>query len=112
MESDQNAEFAAALEARLTALSEEDALGAQGQQIVSLDQQSVGRLSRMDALQNQAMAKAQAGRRASEVLRIKAALARIEADEYGYCADCGDDIGLARLRIDPTLPRCLSCTRG
>ena len=67
----------AALHARLAALDAEDAAGAQGQQTVTLDQQAVGRLSRMDALQNQAMAQAQARRRAAERQRIHAALARM-----------------------------------
>ena len=58
------AELKQALVDRLAALDEEDARGTQGQRTVDLDQQAVGRLSRMDALQNQAMAKAQAARRA------------------------------------------------
>ncbi len=105
-------ELKQALLDRLAALDEEDARGSDGQKTVELDQQAVGRLSRMDALQNQAMAKAQAARRAGERRRIAAALARIAEDEYGYCTDCGEALGLDRLRADPTLPRCLSCTRG
>jgi DnaK suppressor protein len=97
---------------RLTALDEEDARGSAGQRTVDLDQQAVGRLSRMDALQNQAMAKAQAGRRAGDRRRVLAALARMDEGEYGYCTDCGDALSPERLRADPTLPRCLSCTRG
>jgi len=65
-----------------------------------------------DALQNQAMAKAQATRRAAQRQRLMAALARIESDEFGYCSDCGADLEPARLSVDPTIPRCMSCTRG
>ncbi len=100
------------LQARLVELAEESSRGDAGQKTVELDQQAVGRLSRMDALQNQAMAKAQAARRDGEVRRIRAALERIDEGEFGYCSDCGDEIGTARLSVDPTLPRCLSCTRG
>ncbi len=84
----------------------------EGRAVVALDQQSVGRLSRMDALQRQAMAQATHSRRQQQRLRVKAALARIRAREYGVCVECGDDISPARLDSDPTLPRCINCTRG
>ncbi len=104
--------YRARLTAMMEALCEDDARGLDGQKTVELDQQSVGRLSRMDALQNQAMARAQAARRAAEARRIAAALRRLDEGDFGYCTDCGEEIGAARLRIDPTLPRCLNCTRG
>lgn len=105
-------EARAALTARLAALDAEDALGAEGQKVVELDQQAVGRLSRMDALQSQAMARAQAARRAAERQRIRAALARLDEGEWGYCTDCGEALEPRRLAADPAVPRCLSCTRG
>ena len=76
---------------------------------VSLDQQSVGRLSRQDSLQVQAMAKAADARRAGELRRIEAALVRIEEGEYGYCVECGEPIDPKRLEIDPAAPRCRAC---
>lgn len=101
-----------ALTNRLQALDTEDAAGLGAQKIVTLDQQAVGRLSRMDALQNQAMALAQARRRQVERQRIAAALQRLSDDDYGYCTECGDQIAPARLAADPAIPRCLDCTRG
>jgi DnaK suppressor protein len=76
---------------------------------VALDQQSVGRLSRMDALQGQAMAKGIEARRAGRLRAIAAALARIDEAEFGYCEDCGDFIGTPRLDVDPCVMRCVSC---
>ena len=76
---------------------------------VELDQQSVGRLSRMDAMQMQAMAKAQETRRRARGTLIEAALRRLGEGEYGYCTRCGEDIPLARLKIDPASPRCVDC---
>jgi len=76
---------------------------------VTLDQQSVGRLSRMDALQVQAMAKAQGARRAQRLKLIDAALARMESGDYGFCAECGEDIPVKRLEVDPTFTRCVDC---
>ena len=98
--------------AKLSALDAEDAAGQAGHKTVELDQQAVGRLSRMDALQNQAMAQAQARRRAVERQKIQAALKRIEADEYGYCIDCGDEITPDRLATDPAIALCTTCMRG
>ena len=79
---------------------------------VELDQQSVGRLSRPDALQQQAMANAQDARRAAELRKIKAALQRIEDSEYGYCAECGEAIAQKRLEIDLTATLCAPCASG
>ena len=97
---------------RLTTLDAEDAAGADAQSTVELDQQAVGRLSRMDALQNQAMAQAQARMRQAERQRIHAALRRLDDGDYGFCTDCGEDIEPKRLAADPTIPRCLDCTKG
>lgn len=108
----QTQKFDALIRARLAALEEEDRLGEAGQATVELDQQAVGRLSRMDALQNQAMAKANSARRQSERTRLTAALARISEGEYGYCEDCGDDIALGRLDLDPAAVKCIQCARG
>ena len=79
---------------------------------VVLDQQSVGRLSRMDAMQRQAMAQATQRRRNARIARLAAALQRIEEGEFGFCQDCGEDIEAARLELDPTVPTCVSCARG
>jgi DnaK suppressor protein len=76
---------------------------------VELDQQSVGRLSRMDSIQVQAMANAAEARRATEIRRIDAALIRVEDDEYGWCVACGDAIEPKRLDVDPAAPRCAEC---
>lgn len=76
---------------------------------VELDQQSVGRLSRMDALQGQAMARGLEARRAGRIRAIDAALRRIDQAEFGWCEDCGDFIGQGRLEFDPCAVRCVSC---
>ena len=78
---------------------------------VALDQQSVGRLSRMDALQNQAMAQGTEARRRVRLNAIDAAIARLSADEFGYCSDCGERIGAKRLDLDPAVCRCIACAR-
>lgn len=101
--------FRTQLLAELAALEAEDALGQDAQQVVTLDQTSVGRLSRMDAMQGQAMAKATQARRRAHRARITAAFARMDEDEFGYCANCGERIAIKRLELDPTAPTCIGC---
>lgn len=112
MTPERQMEFAARLRALQADLWDADARGRDGQAVVTLDQQSVGRLARMDALQNQAMAKAGGRRREEQARRIQAALERIAAGTYGECLDCGEDIPEKRLELDPTLPLCVSCASG
>ena len=76
---------------------------------VTLDQQAVGRLSRIDAMQGQQMALAQARRREAELKRIEATLARLDDEEFGYCSECGDAIAIRRLELDPTAQTCIDC---
>lgn len=77
--------------------------------VVELDQARQGRLSRMDALQQQAVAQASEGRRLAQLKRIQAALARMERDEYGDCARCGEAIAVKRLEADPAATLCIHC---
>ena len=76
---------------------------------VVLDQAKVGRLSRMDAMQAQQMALEAGRRRQLQLQKIEGALRRLEADEYGYCFICHDEIDDRRLAIDPTSTRCMAC---
>lgn len=90
----------------LVSLSEDSA---EARETVTLDQQSVGRLSRMDAMQQQAMAQATERQRGVEISRIKNALKRLDEDEYGSCVECGEDISEKRLEIDPAATHCIKC---
>jgi DnaK suppressor protein len=78
---------------------------------VELDQQSVGRLSRMDAIQVQAMAVATEQRRKAELSRVKAALERLDTDEFGYCEICGKEIAPARIEHSPAASTCINCAQ-
>lgn len=96
---------------RRAELRREDELAAADRAPVALDQESVGRLSRMDALQVQAMTMALQRRRQSEQAAIDAALKRIDAGEYGYCLTCGNEIAEARLMNAPAVTLCIDCAR-
>lgn len=77
--------------------------------VVQLDQTKVGRLSRMDALQAQAMARASGRRRAALLREIGAALRRIDDGSYGECERCEETINPRRLEADPTARLCIDC---
>ena len=99
------------IQQKVEELVSEDFLGHVGQSTVKLDQQSVGRLSRMDALQFQAMAQAQQRRRDNQrTLLLLLCFGGMR--EFGYCGDCSDAIAEPRLKANPALMRCISCARG
>lgn len=76
---------------------------------VELDQSRVGRLSRMDAMQAQEMARETARRRKAELARIENAVKRLEGGDYGYCVSCDEAIAIARLELDPSTLTCIRC---
>jgi len=97
------------LEAMRAELDALEAASAESRGPVELDQTRQGRLSRMDALQGQAMAQATSERRAARLRRIDAALERIESGDYGYCTVCDEPVAAARLNNDPAVPTCVGC---
>jgi DnaK suppressor protein len=90
-------------------LQELAAMGDESAAVVELDQTKVGRLSRMDAMQAQAMAQASEQRREQTLRQIDAAIKRIDDDEYGYCLQCDEPINPKRLEFDPTVTLCIEC---
>jgi DnaK suppressor protein len=81
---------------------------AEGVRPVDLDE-PIGRISRVDAMQQQKMLAE--NRRAAQQRRrqVEAALDRIEAGEYGECQACGEEIEPRRLVAQPEAPLCLEC---
>jgi DnaK suppressor protein len=93
-------------------LLKEDRAGEEATKTVELDQSKVGRLSRMDAMQSQAMAVEAKRRREIKIHRIESAIKRIDQDEFGYCTHCGAEINPKRLEFDPTVLLCIDCARS
>ncbi len=102
----------AALGDRLEALRDElDALlasTAERARPVDLDQ-PIGRVSRVDALQQQSMLAANRAAASQRRQRVQAALRRITQDEYGECIRCGEPIDPRRLDAQPEAPLCVAC---
>ncbi len=99
------------LHARIAEIADERATNADARQTVALDQASVGRVSRIDALQGQQLALAQDRNRAAEVHQIEAALQRVADGSYGVCIKCDEEISEKRLRFNPAAPTCIACAK-
>ena len=68
-----------------------------------------GRLSRMDEMHNQSILLANRTLTENRLRETRRAQARYDAGDYGYCTDCGEPVGYARLKAYPDTPRCLRC---
>ena len=75
---------------------------------VSLDQ-PIGRLSRMDSMANQAISGQRLTDSKRTLMRLERALDRIDNDNFGICAECGEDIAPGRLLIMPEATLCVDC---
>jgi DnaK suppressor protein len=76
---------------------------------VELDQQSVGRVSRAEAIQQQQMALAGRQQAIALLRRVDQALQRIDDADFGHCQECGEAIAEARLRVQPWASLCIDC---
>ncbi|MDH0519520.1 MULTISPECIES: TraR/DksA family transcriptional regulator [Achromobacter] len=97
------------LDRELEALTAQLADAREAASVVQLDQSSVGRLTRMDAMQQQAMALDHQERLDIRRRRIVAALQRVENGTFGLCCRCGDDIAPDRLNADAATVFCQEC---
>ena len=101
--------FQARLQEDLKAVNAAIQQAAEAATTVELDQSRVGRLSRMDAMQQQAMAKEVQTRMVNRKRKLEAALARIPAGNYGACCECRDPLDIERLEADPATVFCGDC---
>ncbi|WP_223670896.1 TraR/DksA family transcriptional regulator [Kangiella shandongensis] len=84
-------------------------LTSESSQTVELDQARQGRVSRGDAMQQQAMVNASHVRDQKHLKAVRRALKRIDSDDYGFCLGCGENIDDKRLEIAPETELCLDC---
>jgi DnaK suppressor protein len=106
---DQLAELKAALESLKAELETTIMRSAEAAKPVTLDQQAIGRVSRIDAIQQQKMVEANRHRQKRRLSQTKQALDALEAGEFGDCRRCDEMIALARLMAKPESPICLDC---
>ncbi len=90
-------------------LQQQLAQSSESAQAVTLDQQAFGRVSRIDAIQQQSMAKAGKAQCEQQLRQVFRALADVDSGDYGFCRSCDNPIGYKRLKIRPETPLCLIC---
>jgi len=105
----QLADYRAQLERQLTKLEASMIVTDEAMKPVELDQTAVGRLSRMDSLQSQSMAKGLRERESARLALIQEALRRLDAGSYGVCMACGAAIVAERLSVFPESRTCAPC---
>ena len=77
--------------------------------VIELDQQLIGRLSRIDSIQDKEMSKANLSRRTERKSQLLKVLERLKENDFGFCIDCDEEIDMRRLRVNPIVRKCFSC---
>lgn len=105
----QAQELRSLLQSNKTKLEQQllDAESATG--VVRLDQSSVGRVSRVDAMQQQSMAVSTRAKAEASLRNVIKALKRMDAEDFGYCAQCDEPIQFNRLKVQPQASHCVKC---
>jgi DnaK suppressor protein len=111
MQADELAKVETRLHALREELLQEKVETADGTAVVELDQARLGRLSRMDEMQQQAMMVELDRRRDIQLKRIEGAFIRLKKGAYGDCVRCGESIDAQRLEFDPTVFFCVGCAK-
>lgn len=98
-----------AIKERLSSLADQELAIGNSAAAVELDQSRVGRLSRMDALQSQAMQTETLRRIKLQVTELNRAMTRIDHEDFGFCENCSQEIASARLALNPAARLCIAC---
>jgi DnaK suppressor protein len=109
---EQVADLRAELDRQLQRLERSMRVTEEASRPVELDQTAVGRLSRMDSLQNQSLTRSLRERESAKLAQLHQALARMDAGTYGVCTECGAPVPFERLFVFPEAPSCTACAEA
>ena len=95
----------------------EEAIVATSEEILQLEENtqpispenSIGRVSRMDAINNKSVSEATLRTTRRKLANLKMALSKIDSPAFGMCARCGQPIPTARLMYMPQSNYCVRC---
>lgn len=73
---------------------------------------SIGRLTRMEAISSQGISEANLRSSRSRLSRLEIALSRIDDPEFGICVECEEPIPIGRLKLMPEATRCVHCAES
>ena len=107
--SDQIAQLREELRRNLSRLERSMKVNGNGR-ATEIDQSAVGRLSRIEALQNAGLTQNLQDRERQQLEEVVAALHRLEEGSYGLCTACHAPIRFERLLVFPETRTCGSCT--
>lgn len=72
--------------------------------------EAIGRVSRMDAINNRSVNEAALRQLEKEAKGLAAAMDRMLEAKYGKCRRCGEDIPVGRLMLMPGAIHCVRCS--
>ena len=72
---------------------------------------AIGRVSRMDAINNKSVAEAALRQAEEKLSKLKYVLTKVAEDGFGLCAKCGKPIPLGRILLMPQSRHCVACAR-
>ncbi|MBL4654303.1 MAG: TraR/DksA C4-type zinc finger protein [Bacteroidia bacterium] len=75
---------------------------------IALDR-AVGRLSRMDAINNKSVTEAALRQAESKLIRLKHVLSQVDKEGFGLCAKCKSPIPIGRIFLVPQTSHCVNC---
>ena len=71
---------------------------------------AIGRVSRMDAINNQSVSQSQLAKKLIQKNGLEAAIQNMDQDDFGKCIVCGQEIQLGRILIMPESRKCVNCS--
>jgi len=109
MESKKLREIEREIVQQITALEQQLRLTEQSSQTVALDQTLAGRVSRIDAIQQQKMSQSSKIRDLKRLTELKRTRLKLKSNDFGLCEECEQLIAFGRLKINPESKYCISC---
>jgi len=73
---------------------------------------SLGRLTRMEAMNEQEVSQRILEETLLRQTRLRNALSRIDSEMFGVCIECEEEIGIGRMTVRPESVRCIDCANG
>lgn len=70
---------------------------------------SIGRISRMDAINNKSVVEASLRNRKRKLSKMQVALSKIGDETFGICSQCKKSINPKRIALMPESDRCVRC---
>ena len=70
---------------------------------------SLGRISRMDAINNKSVVEASLRNKKSKLTKLNVAISKVDEKDFGYCQMCKNQIQPMRLMFMPESSRCVRC---